>query len=89
MLLAIQARIKDALRSTIVSHWNIDPPDIVLNQTPKIEFGELATPVCFELAKRLKKAPRAAAEELLAACPKIEGVVKLGLAGAEIGRAHV
>jgi len=82
MLLDIHVRIKDALRTAISAHWNIDPPDVALNQTPKIEMGELATPVCFELAKRLKKAPRAVAEELIAACKAIDGVRKLELAGA-------
>ncbi len=82
MLLDIHARIKDAVRSAISTHWSIDPPDVALNQTPKIALGELATPVCFELAKRLKKAPRAAAEELIAAVGAIEGVRKLEIAGA-------
>ncbi len=49
MLLDLHTRLKDALRSTIRTQWNIDPPDIVLNQTPKIEFGELATPVALSL----------------------------------------
>jgi len=82
MLLDIHTRIKDALRAAISSKWSIEPPDIVLNQTPKIELGELATPVCFELAKRLRKAPRAAAEELVQACGPIPGVRKLEIAGA-------
>src|SRR5215475_2228055 len=82
MLLDIHSRIKDALRAAISSKWNIEPPDIVLNQTPKIELGELATPVCFELAKRLRKAPRAAAEELIQPCGPIAGVRKLEIAGA-------
>jgi arginyl-tRNA synthetase len=82
MLLDIHARIKDALRTAIASKWNIDPPDIVLNQTPKIDLGEFATPVCFDLAKRLKKAPREVAQEVIAACSTISGVRKLEPAGA-------
>src|SRR5690349_10805573 len=82
MLLDLNARIKDALRSVISSEWNIEPPDLVLNQTPKIELGELATPVCFDLAKRLKKAPREVAQALIAACGPIAGIRKLELAGA-------
>src|SRR5947199_3691241 len=35
-LLDIQARVKEALRATIRSLWSIDPPDVILNQTPKI-----------------------------------------------------
>lgn len=82
MLLDTHSRIKTALRSAIASLWNIEPPEIVLSQTPKIELGEFATPVCFELAKRLKKAPRAAAEELVRAVGAIDGVHKMELAGA-------
>src|SRR5204863_9612368 len=82
MQLQAHARIREALRSSIHSLWNVEVPDVVLNQTPKIEFGELATPVCFELAKKLKKAPRAAAEELLRSLGKIPGVKKVELAGA-------
>lgn len=82
MLLDVHARIKDAIRSAIRFRWNIDPPEVVLSQTPKIEMGELATPVSFELARTLKKAPRAIAEELIAATGKIEAVQKMELAGA-------
>jgi arginyl-tRNA synthetase len=81
MQLHVHARIKERLRSAISAKWSIEPPDIVLNQTPKIELGELATPVCFELAKRLKTAPRAAAEELIQAAGSISGVHKMQLAG--------
>jgi arginyl-tRNA synthetase len=82
MLLDLHARLKDALRSTIRTQWNIDPPDIVLNQTPKIEFGELATPVPFELARTLKKAPRAIAEELISKTGKVDGIERMEAAGA-------
>jgi arginyl-tRNA synthetase len=82
MQLQAHALIKDALRSTIQSLWKIEIDDVVLNLTPKIELGELATPVCFELAKKLKKAPKAAAEELIRAIGEIPGVRKVELAGA-------
>ena len=82
MLLDLQARLKGALRSMIRTQWNIDPPDIVLNQTPKVELGELATPVAFELARHLKKPPRAIAEELVAKTGKIDGIERMEVAGA-------
>ena len=82
MQLQAHALIKDALRAAIRALWNIEVSDVVLNQTPKIELGELATPVCFELAKKLKKAPRAAAEELIQFIGEIPGVRKIELAGA-------
>ena len=82
MLLDLQARLKDMLRSTIRAQWNVEPPDIVLNQTPKIEFDELATPVAFELARTLKRPPRAIAEELIMRVGKIDGVERMEPAGA-------
>src|SRR5262245_21030376 len=82
MQLQVHALLRDAVQSTIRSLWNIEVTDVVLNQTPKIELGELATPVCFELAKRLKKAPKACAEELIRALGEIPGVRKIELAGA-------
>src|SRR5215510_3442649 len=81
MLLDLHARLRDALRTTIRTQWNIDPPEIVLNQTPKIEFGELATPVPFELARLLKRPPRAIAEELIFRLGKIDGVERMEPAG--------
>src|SRR5207237_9506401 len=69
-------------RSTIRTQWNIEPPDVILNQTPKVEFGELATPITFELARQLKRSPRAIAEELVAKVGKIDGVERMEVAGA-------
>src|SRR6266850_5058239 len=82
MLLDLHARIKDVLRSTIHSQWNIEPPEIILNQTPKIGLGELATPVSLALAKQLQRAPRIIAEELIAKAGRIEGVERMEVAGA-------
>jgi len=44
-------------------------------------MGEAATPVCFELAKRLKRAPRQIAQEIAAQLPPIEGVERVQIAG--------
>jgi arginyl-tRNA synthetase len=54
---------------------------IVLERPPKIEMGEAASPVCFELAKRLKKAPRQIAQEIQNALPPVAGIAKLEVAG--------
>ena len=40
-------------------------------------MGDLAVPVAFELARRLRKAPRAIAQELAAAVPTTEGVARV------------
>jgi arginyl-tRNA synthetase len=56
--------------------------DVVLDRPPKIEMGEAASPVCFELAKRLKKAPRIIAQEIANNLGKIEGIARVEVAGA-------
>jgi arginyl-tRNA synthetase len=55
--------------------------DIVIDRPPKIEMGEAASPVCFELAKRLKKAPRILAQEIANSLPKPEGIARIEVAG--------
>src|SRR5258705_2442945 len=45
-------------------------------------MGEAASPVCFELAKRLKRAPRKIAQEIATSLPKVAGVSRVGVAGA-------
>jgi arginyl-tRNA synthetase len=44
-------------------------------------MGEASSPVCFELAKRLKKAPRMIAQEIANELPKVEGIAKMEVAG--------
>src|SRR5690348_14733026 len=44
-------------------------------------MGEAASPVCFELAKRLKKAPRLIAQEIVGSLGKIEGIARVEVAG--------
>jgi arginyl-tRNA synthetase len=80
MQLILHAHITEAVQSAAVRLWQIDPPEVVLNQTPKVELGELATPLCLGLAKTLRKAPRAIADELVGAL-EIEGVRKVEVAG--------
>src|SRR5260370_20722044 len=62
---------------------------VVLERPPKLEMGEAASPVCFELAKRLKKAPRQIAQEIATSLPKIEGIARVEVAGAGYLNAYV
>ena len=54
---------------------------IILERPPKIEMGEAASPVCFELAKRLKKAPRMIAQEIANGLGNIDGIARVKAAG--------
>ncbi len=81
MYLTLSNRLREALVRYIQEHYAISM-DVVLDRPPKIEMGEAATPVCFELAKRLKKAPRITAQEIANGLGKVEGIARLEVAGA-------
>jgi len=74
------ARVRAALAAHIRQHYQQDVT-IVTEKPPRIEMGEAATPVCFELAKRLKRAPRQIAQEIAAQLPHIDGVERVEIAG--------
>jgi arginyl-tRNA synthetase len=79
--LTITNRLRDALARHIQEHYAISM-DVVLNRPPQIEMGEAASPVCFELAKRLKKAPRVISQEIANGLGKVEGIARVEVAGA-------
>ena len=80
MVHVLVARVRAALAAHIRQHYQQDVP-IVTEKPPRIEMGEAATPVCFELAKRLKRAPRQIAQEIAAQLPPIDGVERVEIAG--------
>jgi len=73
-------RLRAALARHIREKYGVELA-IVLERPPKIEMGEAASPVCFELAKRLKKAPRQIAQEIANGLGRIEGIAKVEVAG--------
>jgi arginyl-tRNA synthetase len=73
-------RLRAALAGHIREKYRVELA-IVLERPPKIEMGEAASPVCFELAKRLKKAPRMIAQEIANELGKVEGIAKVEVAG--------
>jgi arginyl-tRNA synthetase len=86
---SLQRRLAEQVREFLQRTYNIDQPNIVIEQPPKVEMGEYALPLAFELAKKLRKAPRKIAEEILAGIGQIEGFEKLELAGAGYINARV
>ncbi|HEY6264137.1 MAG TPA: arginine--tRNA ligase [Candidatus Acidoferrum sp.] len=73
-------RLREALAGHIREQYGVELA-IVLERPPKIEMGEAASPVCFELAKRLKRAPRQIAQEIANNFGEVDGIVKLEVAG--------
>jgi arginyl-tRNA synthetase len=77
---AVEDRIRKALRHHIHERYKTDVP-IVTERPPKLAMGEVASPLCFELAKRLKKPPRALAQEIANSLKPIPGVARVEVAG--------
>jgi arginyl-tRNA synthetase len=73
-------RLREALAGHIREQYGVELA-IVLERPPKIEMGEAASPVCFELAKRLKRAPRQIAQEIANHFGEVDGIAKLEVAG--------
>jgi arginyl-tRNA synthetase len=73
-------RLREALSGHIREKYGVELA-VGLERPPKIEMGEAASPVCFELAKRLKKAPRMIAQEIANGMPKVAGIAKVEVAG--------
>ena len=80
MYLTLIRRLREALAAHIREKYGVDIP-VVLERPPKLELGEAASPVCFELAKRLKKSPRAIAQEIVLSLPRIDGIARVEIAG--------
>jgi arginyl-tRNA synthetase len=81
MYLTLRNRLREALTHYIQEHYAVSM-DVVLDRPPKIEMGEAASPVCFELAKRLKRAPRQIAQEIANGLGKVDGIARVEVAGA-------
>ncbi|HEY6413548.1 MAG TPA: arginine--tRNA ligase [Edaphobacter sp.] len=86
MYRTIQQSLLARIQAILLAKYDITLTQLAVEQPPSIALGELALPVAFELAKRLRKAPRAIATELAAeltaALPELEGVASVEVAGA-------
>jgi arginyl-tRNA synthetase len=77
------------MREFLKQQYEIDLPNIGVDQPPSVELGEYALTFAFELAKKLRKAPRKIAEEIVANIGPIPGFEKLEVAGAGYINARV
>ena len=78
----LELRLVARLREYLLRAYSLETVNIVVEQPPKIEFGEYALPLAFELARKLRKAPRKIAEEIVAGVGSIPGFDRFEVAGA-------
>lgn len=77
MILPVQHRLRSHLVGLLGSLYAIDDtalPAIALEYPPTRDLGDLGTPVAFELARRLRKPPRAIAQDISGAFGPVEGI---------------
>ena len=59
----LERRLIEHLREFLRRAYGMEAANIVVEQPPKIALGEYALPLAFELARKLRKAPRKIARE--------------------------
>jgi len=80
--LELQKRLGNHLRKVLKDKYDLEIANIPLEIPPDLQFGELSTPIYFELARKLRKAPKIIAQEIVAALGALEGFAGFEVAGA-------
>jgi arginyl-tRNA synthetase len=80
--LELQNRLADHLRAVLKQKYDLEMETIPLEIPPDLKFGELSTPIAFELARKLRKAPKMIAAEIVAALGTQTGFASFEVAGA-------
>src|SRR5687767_4350933 len=77
MILPVHESVRAHVARLLTTIYALDEnaqPTVALEYPPNRELGDLGTPVAFELARRLRKAPRAIAQEIAGAFGTLAGV---------------
>ena len=82
MYLELQNRFAEHLRGVLKSKYDLELANIPVEIPPDLRFGELSTPVAYELARKLRKAPKIIAQEIVAALGALDGFAGFEVAGA-------
>jgi len=80
-MIAFKARLKELVYDRLKPVYPVALEDIDMAPTPDPKMGDLALTFPFQLAKKLKKAPRLIAQEAAPLLASMEGVVKAEAAG--------
>ncbi len=79
MMLPLHDRLRTAVRAALATAFDLaaDTAEVPLEIPPSRTFGDIGSPVAFELARTLRKAPRVIAQQLAAAIGPVDGVVRV------------
>src|SRR3954463_2681970 len=82
MILPIHAIVRSLMAESVGRLYGlqIDDPALIamaVEPAPRRALGDLAVPLAFEVARRLRKAPRAIAQEIVASLGAVEGFARI------------
>ena len=82
MILPIHREVRSRISDTLQRLYQIPQDDPVLanipvETPPRRSLGDLSVPLAFELARRLRKAPRLIAQEIVQALGRIDGIGRI------------
>jgi arginyl-tRNA synthetase len=80
--LELQKRLAEHIRNALRAKYEIEVDNVPLEIPPDQKFGELATPIAFELARKLRKAPKMIAQEIVDGLGEVDGFAGFEVAGA-------
>jgi arginyl-tRNA synthetase len=82
LYLELEQQLTRRIGDLLKRQYDLEVPRLVVDQPPRVDLGEYALPLSFELAKKLRKPPRKIAEEIVAALGDLPGFAKFEVAGA-------
>src|SRR5262245_21008380 len=82
MILPLHEQVRARVREALARQHGVTDDDLTIpiEYPPNRTLGDLGTPVAFDLARRLRKAPRAIAQDLAGALGPIPGVARIDAA---------
>lgn len=89
MFLALEENLRRGVAARVAEQWPEAAPEgaaalaakLVIERPPRAEMGDFALPLCFELARTLRRAPRALAQEIAAGLTLPAGLARAEVAG--------
>ncbi len=85
MILPVFRLVRDRVAATVARLYDLPADDPAIAEMsieipPKRALGDIAVPIAFVLARRLRKAPRVTAQEIAGALGPLEGVARVDVA---------
>jgi len=80
MIVPVHERLRARISAAVSQLYGLGPadlPPIAVGSPPSRELGDLAITLAFELARRLRKAPRVIAQEIAGALGQVAGVARI------------